>query len=57
MSMQKKGLGRGLSALIPSAPQAVPESREQRPTNEVAVDRITPSAFQPRRTFDEAKIE
>jgi len=57
MSMQKKGLGRGLSALIPSASQAVPESREHRPTNEVAVDRITPSAFQPRRTFDEAKIE
>src|SRR5512145_3158026 len=57
MSTQKKGLGRGLSALIPSAPQAAPEIREQRATNEVAVDRITPSAFQPRRTFDEAKIE
>jgi ParB family transcriptional regulator, chromosome partitioning protein len=57
MSTQKKGLGRGLSALIPSAAQASDESRDQRATLEVAVDRITPSPFQPRRTFDEAKIE
>lgn len=57
MSMQKKGLGRGLSALIPSATEAPVESRDQRATSEVAVDRITPSPFQPRRTFDEAKIE
>lgn len=57
MSMQKKGLGRGLSALIPSAPEAKAESRDQRPTSEVDVDRITPSPFQPRRSFDDAKIE
>lgn len=57
MSTQKKGLGRGLSALIPSAAQASDENRDQRATLEVAVDRITPSPFQPRRTFDEAKIE
>ena len=57
MSTQKKGLGRGLSALIPSAAQASDESRDQRATLEVAVDRITPSPFQPRRSFDEAKIE
>jgi ParB family transcriptional regulator, chromosome partitioning protein len=57
MSTQKKGLGRGLSALLPSAAQASEENREQRATLEVAVDRITPSPFQPRRTFDEAKIE
>jgi ParB family transcriptional regulator, chromosome partitioning protein len=57
MSTQKKGLGRGLSALIPSAPEPKDESRDQRLTLEVDVDRITPSPFQPRRTFDEAKIE
>ena len=57
MSTQKKGLGRGLSALIPSAPEARTESRDQRATLEVAVDRISASPFQPRRTFDEAKIE
>ena len=57
MSTQKKGLGRGLSALIPSAQETNVERREQRATHEVAVDRISPSPFQPRRTFDEAKIE
>jgi ParB family chromosome partitioning protein len=57
MSTQKKGLGRGLSALIPSAQEITVERREQRATHEVAVDRISPSPFQPRRTFDEAKIE
>lgn len=56
MSTPKKGLGRGLSALIPAAePKAEP--RGESSTLEVAVDRITPSRFQPRRTFDEGKIE
>jgi ParB family chromosome partitioning protein len=57
MSTQKKGLGRGLSALIPSAPETKVESRDQGSTSEIDVDRITPSPFQPRRSFDEAKIE
>jgi ParB family chromosome partitioning protein len=57
MSMPKKGLGRGLSALIPSAAEPKVEARDARATLEVAVDRITPSPFQPRRSFDEAKIE
>lgn len=57
MSTQKKGLGRGLSALIPNAPESSVGSRDQRSTLEVAVDRITPSPFQPRRSFDETKIE
>ena len=57
MSTQKKGLGRGLGALIPGAPETKVESRDQRSTSEIDVDRITPSPFQPRRSFDEAKIE
>ena len=57
MSTQKKGLGRGLSALIPSAPETKVESRDQRSMSETDVDRIKPSPFQPRRSFDEAKIE
>lgn len=56
MSVPKKGLGRGLSALIPSASE--PKSGgDGRAALEVAVERIAPSPFQPRRTFDEAKIE
>ncbi|HXF75795.1 MAG TPA: ParB/RepB/Spo0J family partition protein [Methylomirabilota bacterium] len=56
MSVPKKGLGRGLSALIPSASEPK-SSGDGRAALEVAVERITPSPFQPRRTFDEAKIE
>lgn len=56
MSTPKKGLGRGLSALIPAA-EPKTEPRGESSTLEVAVDRITPSPFQPRRTFDEGKIE
>ncbi|MBI2089251.1 MAG: ParB/RepB/Spo0J family partition protein [Deltaproteobacteria bacterium] len=50
--MQKKGLGKGLGALIPG----VEETRE-RGQFEVEVDRITPNPLQPRRAFDQAKIE
>ena len=56
MSMPKKGLGRGLSALIPSATEPKPDLRADSAPLEVSVDRITPSPFQPRRSFDEAKI-
>jgi ParB family transcriptional regulator, chromosome partitioning protein len=46
-------LGRGLSALIPAAP----EPKQESASLEIDVERITPSPFQPRRSFDEAKIE
>lgn len=58
MSLPKKmGLGRGLSALIPSAGEPQAETASEAATTEVGVERITPSPFQPRRTFDEAKID
>jgi len=57
MSMQKRGLGRGLSALIPTAPEPTPEVPQSTSPREIAVEQITPSPFQPRRTFDEAKID
>jgi ParB family chromosome partitioning protein len=56
ISVQKKGLGRGLSALIPSAPEPQPANKAGA-GSEVAIDQITPSSFQPRRSFDEAKID
>jgi ParB family chromosome partitioning protein len=56
MSSPKKGLGRGLSALIPGASEAKSDGKDESLSNEVAVERITPSPLQPRRTFDEAKI-
>jgi ParB family chromosome partitioning protein len=57
MSMQKKGLGRGLSALIPVAAEPRTEPKQENSHFEVAVDRIVPSPLQPRRAFDEAKID
>jgi ParB family transcriptional regulator, chromosome partitioning protein len=58
MSLQKTGLGKGLSALIPVAPsQPVQSTTSDDPTREVDIDRISPSPFQPRRAFDEAKLQ
>ena len=48
--MQKKGLGKGLSALIPEI-----DAPRERPNLEV--DRIASNPSQPRRFFDEAKID
>lgn len=57
MPTPKKGLGRGLSALIPNAAELKAEPVTETAPREIAVQRITPSPFQPRRTFDEVKIE
>ena len=57
MPIQKKGLGRGLSALIPTAAEPITRTPQDSLPKEIAVERVTPSPFQPRRTFDEAKIE
>jgi ParB family transcriptional regulator, chromosome partitioning protein len=57
MPTPKKGLGRGLSALIPNAAELKAEPGTETAPREIAVQRITPSPFQPRRTFDEVKIE
>ena len=50
--MDKRGLGRGLSALIPSA--EAPEKPDQ---FLIDVERIIPNPFQPRQLFDEQKID
>jgi ParB family chromosome partitioning protein len=55
--MQKKGLGRGLGALIPGAGEPRTEPKPDISHFEISVDKITPSPLQPRRAFDEAKID
>jgi ParB family chromosome partitioning protein len=52
IAVQKKGLGKGLGALIPTAETEGKSSHFQ-----VEVQRIVPNSLQPRRAFDEAKIE
>ncbi|HEY0514773.1 MAG TPA: ParB/RepB/Spo0J family partition protein [Thermoanaerobaculia bacterium] len=49
---KKRGLGRGLDALIEKA-----EPRPEEPVNTLPVDRLHPNRFQPRTHFDEAAIE
>jgi len=50
--VQKKGLGKGLSALIPGI-----DPPGETPNLQVEVDRIASNPSQPRRSFDEAKID
>jgi ParB family transcriptional regulator, chromosome partitioning protein len=48
---QKKGMGRGLAAILAASPKDDPEE-----LREVAVDLIDPNPKQPRRTFDEQAL-
>lgn len=58
MSLQKTGLGKGLSALIPvPPPQLAQGAINDVPKTNVDIDKISPSPFQPRRAFDEAKLQ
>ncbi|HET7433706.1 MAG TPA: ParB/RepB/Spo0J family partition protein [Thermoanaerobaculia bacterium] len=66
MNPQKKVLGRGLGALIPSKPVAEPPAAAPASTDKpvpgsglalVAIEQISPNPFQPRKTFNEASIE
>lgn len=51
--MSRRGLGRGLSALIPSASQ---ESQTNGDLNELAIDMISPNPDQPRTDIDDESI-
>ena len=52
VSMQKRpALGKGLSALIPDAPEP------RASTTEVDIDRLVPNAFQPRATIEGARLD
>jgi len=55
MSTQRRGLGRGLGALLGDS--AVPTSTTQEFVREIAVADITPNPFQPRKTFDPGALD
>ena len=61
MSTQKKALGRGLGALIPSRPAEPPPAPSAGIPGaglaQVPIDQISPNPYQPRKTFNEASIE
>ena len=54
--MARKALGRGLQALIPDVEEAPTDQHQQRVIH-VDIEQITPNPYQPRQTFDEAKLD
>jgi ParB family chromosome partitioning protein len=58
--VKKRGLGRGLGALLPTAPPPAPtvplRAEKQRNFFTAGIEEIYPSPEQPRRRFDEAKL-
>ena len=56
MEARKRGLGRGLGALIPGTME-VTEKREARAEGWAATTSITPNPYQPREVFDESGLE
>jgi ParB family chromosome partitioning protein len=62
MSTQKKALGRGLGALIPSRPVEAPPPPPPAASQGsglamVPIEQISPNPYQPRKTFNDASIE
>ncbi len=56
--MAKKGLGgKGLSALIPDFEMGVPEVNSNESMRELLLDEIVPNKNQPRKFFDDAKLQ
>jgi ParB family chromosome partitioning protein len=51
MQQKRPALGKGLSALIPDAPEPLRDS-----TTEVDIDRLTPNTLQPRVMLDDARL-
>ncbi|PKM87364.1 MAG: stage 0 sporulation protein J [Firmicutes bacterium HGW-Firmicutes-12] len=52
--MSKNRLGKGLSALIPTVADVLTKVE---PSMEIEISQIKPNAYQPRRTFDEEKLQ
>ena len=62
MSTQKKALGRGLGALIPTRPAAEAAAAPPPPPQGAGlamlpIEQISPNPYQPRKTFNEASID
>lgn len=54
---RRRGLGRGLSALLGDDSEDYAHLDQARSSKTVPIEQLRPSAFQPRRRFDEAEME
>ena len=52
----RKGLGRGLSALLGDESEGLANQEQMRATHTVPIEQISPSKFQPRKRFDDQEI-
>lgn len=57
MSQQKRGLGRGLGALLGDAPVPTSPAVAGEGLRQVPVDRIRPNPHQPRKSFEQASLD
>ena len=57
--MNRKALGKGINALIPDFEMGVPETTEEGmiQSRELLIHEISPNRFQPRKYFDDEKLE
>ena len=55
----KGGLGRGLSALIPQVMSGTQNEETEKEKGEITIEikKVSPNPYQPRRTFDEVKMQ
>jgi ParB family chromosome partitioning protein len=56
MSQPKRGLGKGLGALLGDSPVPTSAASQER-LRDIPVDRITPNPFQPRKRFEEGALD
>ena len=57
MSAPRRGLGRGLDALLGTPAAAAPPPASASGVAEIPVDRITPNPYQPRKAFDPGALD
>ncbi|HWF01631.1 MAG TPA: ParB/RepB/Spo0J family partition protein [Caulobacteraceae bacterium] len=58
MAEQRRGLGRGLSALLEEAHSTVgADQRRERGVSELAIEHLQPNPDQPRKSFDEGELD
>ena len=55
--MNRKALGKGINALIPDFEIGVPQSNGGAGTGELLIDEISPNKLQPRKYFDDDKLD
>ncbi len=57
MTAKRRGLGRGLDALLGSEPKSPPETPLSAAGTAIPVDKLKPNRFQPRSVFNEAGLD